>query len=33
MHPGDRRRLEFSAPLPDDLQTVLQHLRSDQGEP
>jgi hypothetical protein len=30
-HPDDGRRLEFTAPLPDDLWSVLQQLRTDQG--
>jgi 23S rRNA pseudouridine1911/1915/1917 synthase len=29
-HPADRRRMEFTSPLPDDLQTVLDELRVDQ---
>ena len=31
-HPGDGRKVEFGAPLPEDLRTVLDHLRSDQEE-
>jgi 23S rRNA pseudouridine1911/1915/1917 synthase len=30
-HPADGRRMEFTAPLPDDLQTVLDALHTDQG--
>ena len=29
-HPADGRRMEFTSPLPDDLQTVLDELRLDQ---
>jgi 23S rRNA pseudouridine1911/1915/1917 synthase len=29
-HPADRRRMEFTSPLPNDLQTVLDELRVDQ---
>lgn len=31
-HPTDERRMEFTAPLPADLQAVLDELRSDQEE-
>jgi 23S rRNA pseudouridine1911/1915/1917 synthase len=34
-HPSDGRRMEFTSPIPDDLQAVLDALRLDQegGEP
>jgi 23S rRNA pseudouridine1911/1915/1917 synthase len=33
-HPGDRRRLEFIAPLPEELQSVLDELiPAEEGEP
>jgi 23S rRNA pseudouridine1911/1915/1917 synthase len=31
-HPSDDRRMEFTSPLPDDLQAVLDELRVDQGD-
>ena len=30
-HPTDHRRLEFTAPIPDDLQTILEELGYDEG--
>ncbi len=32
-HPGDGRRMEFTSPLPDDLQSVLDEIRTRQAPP